>query len=254
MMWSQADRQRSGVKCYSFLYSAAMGVLLFSSVSYGHSIDMQNTRSFSGSPINPSTVGNLQLNWVYQTTPDTGTASTPLGSISSTPAVKGKFLYFNDYSGNITKLNRFTGQVVWVKNYVQDIADFTHHFGIVESRVSPYISGNLVIVGSNYGITAPLCAVTKGAPSPLGCHTGDGAIVVALNKKDGSVVWRANADSHPAGKVTGSISGNGNVIFVPVGNWKRIGLGATPIFTNEMPTAISILLQSIPAVQLEAVS
>src|SRR5262245_16472447 len=55
-----------------------------------------NTRSFQGGPVNEGTVGQLKVRWVYQTVPDTGTTSSAQGSVSSTPAVEGRFLYFND--------------------------------------------------------------------------------------------------------------------------------------------------------------
>lgn len=200
--------------------------LLSPAYAIAQGIDIQNTRSFSGGPINASNVKNLSLGWVYQTTPDTGTSNAPLGSVSSTPAVKGKFLYFNDISGNITKLNRFTGAVVWKKNYVNDLS--VPGFTVNQSRNTPYVIGNLVIVGSNVGVLAPLCKVTGGSPVANGCITGDGAIVLALDKMTGNVVWRAKADTHPASKVTGSISGSGGLIFVQVANWEEDWARAYP--------------------------
>jgi len=53
---------------------------------------------------------------------DTGTTNAAQGSVSSTPAVDGRFLYFNDMSGFLTKLDRFTGKPVWRKNYVNDLS------------------------------------------------------------------------------------------------------------------------------------
>src|SRR6266566_6048760 len=77
--------------------------------AFAEGIDLQNTRSFHGGPINNETVGQLGVKWVYQTVPDTGTASNAQGSISSTPAVDGRDIYFNDMNGYLTKLNRFAG-------------------------------------------------------------------------------------------------------------------------------------------------
>src|SRR5262249_26969919 len=172
-----------------------------------------------GGPINEGNVGQLAVKWVYQTVPDTGTTSSAQGSISSTPAVDGRFLYFNDMSGFLTKLNRFTGQLVWRKNYVNDLS--APGFVAKGSRNSPHITGDLLIVGSNLGLPDRLCLLTGGTPSALGCASGDGAIIFAVNKHTGNVVWRAKADAHPSSKITGSISGHGDVIFVPVGNWEE---------------------------------
>src|SRR5580765_8878719 len=117
-----------------------------------------DTRSFQGGPINDRTVGQLTVKWVYQTVPDTGTTSSAQGSISSTPAVDGRYLYFNDMSGFLTKLDRFTGQLVWKKNYVNDLS--VPGFVVKGSRNTPYVKGDLLIVGSNMGLTDRLCRLT----------------------------------------------------------------------------------------------
>jgi len=194
--------------------------------AFAQGIDF-NTRSFQGGPINEATVGQLAVKWVYQTAPDTGTVNAAQGSISSTPAVDGRFLYFNDMSGFLTKLDRFSGKPVWRKNYVNDLS--APGFVVKSSRNTPYIKGDLLIVGSNMGLTDRLCRLTPGAtPSALGCASGDGAIVLAINKNTGQVVWRSKAETHPSSKVTGSISGHGDMIFVPVGNWEEDWARAYP--------------------------
>lgn len=188
-------------------------------------VDIENTRSFTG-PINASNVGTLLPVLEYLTAPDTGTRQAGFGSVSSTPAVKGRFIYFNDMAGNITKLNRFTFEVVWKKSYARDLS--IPGMEVIESRVTPYISHGLVIVGSNFGIIDPLCAFVNQVPAANVCTPGSGAIVLALNKNDGSVVWRKRIEDHPAAKVTGSISGQGSSIFVPVGSWEEDWARAYP--------------------------
>src|SRR5215831_766131 len=163
--------------------------------AFAQGINLQNTRSFEGGPINKNTVNDLKVKWVYQTAPDTGNASSAEGSISSTPAVQGPHLYFNDISGFLTKLNRFTGQLIWRKNYVNDLS--VPGFVAKGSRNSPHIYGDLLIVGSNLGLPDRLCLLTGGTPSALGCASGDGAIIFAINKHSGQVVWRSKAETHP---------------------------------------------------------
>lgn len=182
-------------------------------------IDLQNTRSFSGGNITKSTVNNLKVKWVYQTVPDTGDNNAALGSISSTPAVDDDYIYFNDLSGYLTKLNRFTGALIWRKNYIDDFS--IPGMVVKESRNTPYISGDLLIVGSNFSMLDRLCRMTGEAPSALGCSAGDGAIVLAINKDTGALVWRQKVETHPASKITGSISGHDNVIYVPVASWEE---------------------------------
>jgi len=165
--------------------------------AFAEGIDLQNTRSFQGGPINNETVGQLAVKWVYQTVPDTGTANSAQGSISSTAAADGPYLYFNDMSGYLTKLSRFTGKLIWRKNYVNDLS--VPGFVVKGSRNTPYVKGDLIIVGSNMGLVDRLCRLTPGAtPSALGCASGDGAIVLAIDKQTGQVVWRTKAETHPA--------------------------------------------------------
>src|SRR5215510_1002356 len=108
--------------------------------AFAQGIDF-NTRSFEGGPINEETVVQLTVKWVYQTVPDTGTANAAQGSISSTPAVDGRHLYFNDMSGFLTKLDRFTGKLVWRKNYVNDLS--VPGFVVKSSRNTPLVKGDL---------------------------------------------------------------------------------------------------------------
>src|SRR5438046_18353 len=195
--------------------------------AFAEGIDLQNTRSFQGGPINHETVRQLRVKWVYQTAPDTGTASNAQGSISSTPAVDGTYLYFNDMTGYLTKLNRFTGRLIWRKNYVSDLS--VPGFVAKGSRNTPYVKGDLIIVGSNMGLVDRLCRLTPGAtPSALGCASGDGAIVLAINKRTGQVVWRTKADTHPAAKITGAIRRHDNLNFVPDRQWAEGRAGAYP--------------------------
>jgi len=209
------------------LQALALLLLTIQVPAFADGIDLQNTRSFQGGPINNETVGQLKVKWVYQTVPDTGTASNAQGSVSSTPAVDGPYLYFNDMSGYLTKLNRFTGNLIWRKNYVNDLS--VPGFVVKGSRNTPHVKGDLIIVGSNVGLTDRLCRLTPGAtPSALGCTSGDGAIVLAINKQTGQVVWRTKVDTHPSSKITGSISGHDNLIFVPVGNWEEDWARAYP--------------------------
>src|SRR6267154_173433 len=229
LLWS-ADRTLFHLTSEAFMFTFpamkgwhgfALLLLTIQVPAFAEGIDLQNTRSFHGGPINNETVGQLTVKWVYQTAPDTGTANNAQGSISSTPAVDGPYLYFNDMSGYLTKLNRFTGKLIWRKNYVSDLS--VPGFVVKGSRNTPYVKGDLIIVGSNMGLVDRLCRMLPpgATPSALGCASRDGAIVLAIDKQTGQVVWRTKAETHPSAKITGSISGHDNTIFVPVGNWEE---------------------------------
>src|SRR5205807_2024716 len=91
-----------------------------------------------------------------------------------------------------TKLDRFTGKLVWRKNYVSDLS--APGFVVKSSRNTPYVKGDLVIVGSNMGLIDRLCRMTGGTPSALGCASGDGAIVLAINKNTGQIRWKRHTN------------------------------------------------------------
>src|SRR2546426_4049086 len=49
------------------------------------------------------------------------TATTEIYTLSLHDALP-IYLYFNDMTGYLTKLNRFTGKLIWRKNYVNDLS------------------------------------------------------------------------------------------------------------------------------------
>src|SRR2546429_2650333 len=64
---------------------------------------------------------------------------------------------------------------------------------VCSSDLTPYVKGDLIIVGSNMGLVDRLCRLTPGAtPSAMGCASGDGAIVLAINKRTGQEIGRAS--------------------------------------------------------------
>src|SRR5437879_763934 len=67
--------------------------------AFAEGIDLQNTRSFQGGPINDETVSQLRAKWVYQTAPDTATSRNAQASIASPQTVDGQYPYFNDLTG-----------------------------------------------------------------------------------------------------------------------------------------------------------
>ncbi len=182
--------------------------------------NIENTRSLKGGQLNSNTVSELTPLWEFQTSPETGDVNTPFDAVASTPTVDGDHVYFTNLQGFIFKLNRFTGTEIWRKNFFAHLS--APGFTISEGRVSPYITGNLVIIGNSFHVLDQLCGVVgRLVPIPGVCHSGDGAIVVALDKQTGNVVWRQQVDQHPAAKVSSSISGYGNKIFVPVSQYEE---------------------------------
>ena len=200
---------------------------------------IENTRHAGAeTEIDKNNVHKLGVKWEHLTVPDL-TSGNPagnanFGSISTNPAVVGGDVFFTDWSGHITSLDKESGSVNWRKNFLDDIS--VPGFSMNYSRNTPAVAGNSVLVGGTFYLTAPHCNVNEAlgrTPFPaaafyenpatftFSCHRGDGAIVVALNKATGDVLWRTKVSEHPAAKITGSITVLGQTAYVPVASWEE---------------------------------
>jgi len=144
----------------------------------------QNTRYQSDeSAIGPDNVSTLQYKWDTQLS----------DQLSATPVVEGNAIYIVDWDGNLNRLDRETGDIVWstpVEQYTGVTGD--------TARVSPAIHGNLLIFGDQGG------------------RKGAGAYMIAVNKNTGEHVWHTQVETHPAAVITQSASIHGNTVFVGV--------------------------------------
>jgi outer membrane protein assembly factor BamB len=93
-----------------------------------------------------------------------------------TPTVDGDNLYALGGNGDLSCLETRTGRTLWTMNVLQKFGGENPQWGISES---PLVIGEKVLV-------------TPG---------GRGASIVALNKKDGSLIWKSQSD--PAGYSSG---------------------------------------------------
>lgn len=235
--------------CLSLLSMAAFQVQATGSQSGSWTQNgngIENTRNAPNETIiDKDNVKRLHIKWEHITQQNTdGLNFSPHASVSSTPAVEGDFIYFTDWSGHITKLNKETGVVVWKKNFLNDLS--IEGFSMNYSTNTPVIVGDVLVVGNNFVLNAGLCKVDNLRPIPGapnlqptagGCHKGDGAIIVALNKHSGEVEWRKKVDAHPSSKITGSLSSvqtkKGTYLFVPVGGWEEDWARNYPNIYNE---------------------
>ncbi|HJU56098.1 MAG TPA: PQQ-binding-like beta-propeller repeat protein [Pyrinomonadaceae bacterium] len=86
-----------------------------------------------------------------------------------TPTVDGDRLYALGGNGDLSALDTKTGRIVWTMNVLQKFGGENIIWGISES---PLIVGEKLLVNAG----------------------GPGASVVALNKKDGSLIWKSQSD------------------------------------------------------------
>jgi outer membrane protein assembly factor BamB len=86
-----------------------------------------------------------------------------------TPTVDGDRIYVLGGSGDLSVLDARTGRVIWTKNILREFGGRNITWGISES---PLIVGNKLLVNPG----------------------GPGASIVALNKSDGSLIWKSQSD------------------------------------------------------------
>lgn len=86
-----------------------------------------------------------------------------------TPTVDGDRIYALGGSGDLSALDAKSGRVVWTKNVLKEFGGRNITWGISES---PLVVGNKLLVNAG----------------------GPGASIVALNKSDGSLIWKSQSD------------------------------------------------------------
>jgi len=117
-----------------------------------------------------------------------------------TPTVDGDRVYALGGSGDLSALDARTGKIVWSKNVLKAFGGENITWGISES---PLVLGNKVLVNPG----------------------GPGASIVALNKADGSLIWKSQSDG--AGYSSGvpmEINGSTQVVFFT--SERAVGLDA----------------------------
>lgn len=86
-----------------------------------------------------------------------------------TPTIDGDRIYALGGNGDLSALDARTGKIVWSKNILREFGGSNITWGISES---PLVLGNKVLVNAG----------------------GPEASIVALNKADGSVIWKSQSD------------------------------------------------------------
>ncbi len=106
-----------------------------------------------------------------------------------TPTVDGDRLYALGGNGDLSALDTKTGRVVWTMNILQKFGGENIIWGISES---PLVVGEKLLVNAG----------------------GPGASVVALNKKDGSLIWKSQSDKAGySSAIPIQIAGKTQVVF-----------------------------------------
>jgi polyvinyl alcohol dehydrogenase (cytochrome) len=167
--------------------------------------------------ISPRNVGQLKVKWVYETTPaGTVDPTFPLvvGDVTVPPAVSNGVLYFPDWAGNLHAVNARTGVAIWKKFLPVDYSRPGKFMFL--SRNTPAVAGDRLIIGSEKHLLLPTCP--QGAPA---CIPTTGAVVAAVNRQTGDLLWSVLVDGHPAAKITSSPVVVGEQVIVGVSSWEE---------------------------------
>ena len=106
-----------------------------------------------------------------------------------TPTIDGDRVYALGANGDLSALDARTGKVAWSKNVLREFGGSNIQWGISES---PLVLGNKLFVNAG----------------------GPGASIVALNKTDGSVIWKSQSDGPGySSAMPAEINGNMQVVF-----------------------------------------
>lgn len=128
---------------------------------------MSNRRYANGElQLNPAKVLNLTLRWKFFAGKD----------ISATPAVADGVVYFPSWNGYLYAVNAFNGALKWKQN-LSEITGLTGTgitVNVTVSRTTPAVAGDLLIVG----IYGP-------------------AVVIAVARSNGRLVWLTQIDPRP---------------------------------------------------------
>jgi len=117
-----------------------------------------------------------------------------------TPTVDGDRVYALGGNGDLSALDARTGKIIWSKNVLREFGGSNIQWGISES---PLVLGNKVLVNAG----------------------GPDASIVALNKTDGSVIWKSQSDRPGySSAIPAEINGNTQVVFFTA--QRAVGLDA----------------------------
>jgi len=106
-----------------------------------------------------------------------------------TPTIDGDRLYALGGNGDLSALDARSGKLVWTKNVLREFGGSNIKWGISES---PLVLGDKVFVNAG----------------------GRGASMVALNKTDGSVIWKSQSDEPGySSAIPLDINGGTQVVF-----------------------------------------
>ncbi|KAF8390230.1 hypothetical protein HHK36_024755 [Tetracentron sinense] len=139
---------------------------------FNHGGDLSNRRYAEGEVlINPLTVSKLRLKWKFFAGKD----------ITATPAIADGIIYFPSWNGHLYAVRGYDGSLVWDKDLgeLTGLAGTGLYVNVTVSRATPTVVHDLLITG----IFGP-------------------AIVIAVKRSTGELVWMTQLDPRPRTQIT----------------------------------------------------
>ena len=162
-------------------------MVVFLSQWLNHGKDLTNRRfANEEEKISPVTVSQLQLKWKFVAGKD----------ITATPAIYDGILYFPSWNGNLYAVDAESGSLVWKKNLGEltglNATGLVANVNWTVSTSTPTVVGPTLIIG----IYGP-------------------AVVIAVDRATGNLVWSTRLDSHAAAVITmsGTVFGRLEIFF-----------------------------------------
>ena len=141
--------------------------------------DLSNTHAGSmDDGINPFNAGSLKTKWVFTTA----------GDVTATPTVEDGSVYVPDWGGYIYRIDAATGSAIWshkLSEYTGNAQSF--------SRNSPAIGPRSIVFGDQAA-----------------------AVVMAVDKATGALLWKTNVDTSLGAFITGSATIVNGRVYVGV--------------------------------------
>ncbi|KAH6554816.1 hypothetical protein KP509_1Z304800 [Ceratopteris richardii] len=158
----------------SFILLITSAVRALPSEWINHGGDLNNWRNaLNETSINRESAPKLTEKWRFKAGFD----------ITATPAISNGVIYFPSWNGNLYAITEESGNLIWERNITQLLSingtGFVRKVNVSVARASPSVAGDLLIVGL-YGP----------------------AVLFAVKRDSGDLVWQTKLDQHARGLIT----------------------------------------------------
>ncbi|KAL9246409.1 hypothetical protein vseg_019948 [Gypsophila vaccaria] len=159
--------------------------------NHGGNLANARARPIGEALINRYLIQRMHLRWKFFVGND----------VTATPAISNGVLYFPAWDGNLYAVTALTGDLIWKQNLgnLTGLPPLGTYVNVTVSRSTPTIADDLLIIG----IYGP-------------------AVVIAVNRFTGQLVWMTRLDSHPLALITMSGTAYLNGFYVGVSSLEEL--------------------------------